>query len=253
MLGKHRISEIRKLHQKKFRLEQGLFLAEGAKIVPEMLKAGFPVQHLFATADWTQKHASLLENIAFESVDARDLEAISLLQTPQEVLAICPIPEPVLPQWKPGMQILVLDAIRDPGNLGTLMRLADWFGFDAIVASDDTVEWTNPKVVQASMVSFIRLRPVYTSLPAWFSGQAGMNVLATDLEGSNLYTHTYDPHGALILSNEAHGLSSNLKPFIHHTLHIPKGHASGIAAESLNVATAAAVVMGEFHRRLTFH
>lgn len=253
MLGKNRISTIQKLHQKKFRMQENLFIAEGAKIVPEILRSSFGVSQVIATQTWIEKNQDLLQNQVVEVALPQDLEKISTLSTAPEVLAICNIPEETVPEYSPGSFVLLLDAIRDPGNLGTIIRLADWFGVSAIIASSDCVEWTNPKVIQATMGSFIRIRPQYTDLQAYIEGlPKGCAVRAADLEGENLYTANYSPNGCLILSSESHGLSAYLESLVNGKLHIPRGMDSTGQTESLNVATAAAIFLGEFIRRRSF-
>lgn len=251
MLGKNRISTLRKLHQKKHRAEENLFLAEGAKIVGELLRNGSLPVEVFALKSWTQKLDNQSINVELTEISEADMQRISTLVTPSEVLAVCrfPIEKPFEPT-KENL-ILVLDSIRDPGNLGTLIRLADWFGFDAVIASKDTVEWTNPKVIQASMGSFLRLQPQYVQLSDFFLSHPGLPVLATELKGENLYTSQFKPSGCFVLSNESHGLSKELRPFIQKSLHIPAFHKSADGAESLNVATAGAIILSEIARRRT--
>lgn len=251
MLGKNRISTLRKLHQKKHRAEEHLFLAEGAKIVGELLRDGTLPIEVLALKSWTQKLENHNLNIELTEISEADMQRISTLVTPSEVLAVCRFPNEELLEPTEKSLILVLDSVRDPGNLGTLIRLADWFGFDAIIASMDTVEWTNPKVIQASMGSFLRLQPKYVHLSDFFLSHPGLPVIATELSGENLYTSQFKPSGCFVLSNESHGLSEELRPFIHQSLHIPAFHKSAVGAESLNVATAGAIILSEIARRRT--
>ena len=253
MLGKNRISTIQKLHQKKFRMQENLFIAEGSKIVPEILQSDFTGVQVIATQHWIEQNQEILQNQAVEVALQQDLEKISTLSTAPEVLAICKIPLENPPGYSPGNFVLVLDAIRDPGNLGTIIRLADWFGVSAIIASHDCVEWTNPKVIQATMGAFIRIRPQYADLQKYIEGlPQDCSVMAAELEGDNLYTANFSADGCLILSSESHGLSPYLEPLINGKLHIPRGLESSGQTESLNVATAAAIFLGEFTRRRAF-
>ena len=252
MLSKNRLRDLLLIHQKKHRELEGLFLAEGAKIVPELLRSNFPVNEIFALQSWVDLNKALLSkrSIPFTVITQQDLERLSQLQTPQEVIALCSKPNEDQPILKSGALYLFLDSIRDPGNMGTLIRLADWFGIDAIFASNDCVEWTNPKVIQASMGSFIRMRPKYVDSVS-FLKEASLicPVYATDLEGENIYTASFKPEGLLIISNEAHGLNPALEKLVSKKIHIPAAPKVGGTAESLNAAIAAAVVLGEFYRQ----
>lgn len=253
MLGKNRISTIQKLHQKKFRMQENLFIAEGSKIVPEILRSDFGVAQVIATQSWIEKNQVILQDQIVEVAQPQELEKISTLSTAPEVLAICNIPEESIPEFSTQSLVLLLDSIRDPGNLGTIIRLADWFGVSAIIASPDCVEWTNPKVIQATMGSFLRIRPQYADLQMFIQKLPKQcAVMAADLEGENLYTSSFSPEGCLILSSESHGLSAYLEPLVNGKLHIPRGLESTGKTESLNVATAAAIFLGEFTRRRAF-
>lgn len=253
MLSKNRISTIQKLHQKKFRVQENLFIAEGPKIVPEILSSTISPIQVIATQQWIDNNQKILKNQQVEVALPQDFEKISTLATAPEVLAICSMPIDPQPNYSAGSFILLLDAIRDPGNLGTIIRLADWFGVDAIVASNDCVEWTNPKVIQASMGSFIRIRPYYTNLQSFIETLPQYcPLLAADLVGDNLYISSFIPEGCLVLSSESHGLSEYLENLITRKIHIPRGLNSSQKTESLNVATAAAIFLSEFTRRRAF-
>lgn len=250
MLSKNRISTIQKLHQKKFRVQENLFIAEGTKIVPEIISSGFGNPQVIGTEKWISSNQNILQGIHTEVAETLELEKISTLSTAPEVIAICTIPTQEIPVCEPGKLYLILDAIRDPGNMGTIIRLADWFGVDGIIASEDCVEWSNPKVIQSTMGAFIRIRPIYTDLSLFIESiDSQMPVMAADLEGENLYSSDFLPEGCLILSSESHGLSAYLEPLINRKLHIPRGLNSSGKTESLNVATAAAIFLGEFTRR----
>ena len=250
MLSKNRISTIQKLHQKKFRVQENLFIAEGSKIVPEILSSGFGSPQVIGTEKWIASNQQILQGIQIEVAEEMELEKISTLSTAPEVIAICTIPAQEIPVCQPGKLYLILDAIRDPGNMGTIIRLADWFGVDAIIASEDCVEWSNPKVIQSTMGAFIRIRPSCTNLKTFIESiHSQMPIFAADLEGENLYGSNFLPEGCLILSSESHGLSAYLEPLINRKLHIPRGLNSSGKTESLNVATAAAIFLGEFTRR----
>jgi TrmH family RNA methyltransferase len=252
MLSKNRLRDLSQLHQKKHREQDELFLAEGAKIVPELLHSNFPVNEIFALQNWVNLNQALLSkrSIPVSVITQQDLERLSQLQNPQEVIALCSKPKVEQVKLNKGALYLFLDSIRDPGNMGTIMRLADWFGIDAVYASDDCVEWANPKVIQASMGSFIRMRPQYVE-SVGFLKETSLRcpVYATDLEGENIYSSSFKPEGMLIISNEAHGLNPALENWVSQKIHIPAAPKEGGMAESLNAAIAAAVVLGEFYRQ----
>jgi TrmH family RNA methyltransferase len=252
MLSKNRLRDLLQIHQKKHREQVGLFLAEGVKIVPELLRSNFPVNEIFASQNWIDQNKAIISkrSIPFSVITQQDLERLSQLQTPQELIALCSKPKDDQTPLKTGALYLFLDSIRDPGNMGTIMRLADWFGIDAIFASDDCVEWTNPKVIQASMGSFIRMRPQYVDAVSFLQDAClDLPIYATDLEGDNIYKSSFKPEGMLIISNEAHGLNPELEKWVSKKIHIPAAPKEGGMAESLNAAIAAAVVLGEFYRQ----
>ena len=252
MLGKNRLRELQQLHQKKFREQQELFLAEGEKIVPELIRSDFPVKEIFALGGWLDKNRAFIANAGIEATEItrQDLERLSQLQSPQEVIALCAVPKETVPTVEKHQLVLLLDSIRDPGNMGTLLRLADWFGLDAVFASNDSVEWSNPKVIQATMGSFIRMRPVYVDAVEMLKKAAGhYPVYAADLEGENLYSGEFPAEGMIIISNEAHGLHPDLESLISRKLHIPAFPKNGRQPESLNAAMAGAIMLGEFSRR----
>ena len=252
MLSKNRLRDLLQIHQKKHREEQNLFFAEGVKIVPELLHSDFPVNEIFAIQQWIDKNQELLSysTIPLTAISQQDLERLSQLQKPQEVIALCSKPIDAEPKLKSGSLYLFLDAIRDPGNMGTLLRLADWFGLEAVFASNDCVEWSNPKVIQASMGSFIRTRPVYVDGLHFLQDSSLLfPIYATDLVGENLYKTSFKPEGILIISNEAHGLNPEFEKWVSKKIHIPAAPKEDGMAESLNAAIAAAVVLGEFYRQ----
>lgn len=249
MLSKNLIKSIRKLHQKKYRLQEAKFIAEGSKIVSEVLRCGYAVDHVFATKAWIDAF-KLTGNIThhIEQAEPEELQQISCLQTVPDVLCVCPIPSQIQTRSSSGLSVY-LDSVRDPGNLGTILRLADWFNIDAVYTSPDTVEWTNPKCIQATMGSFLRIVPQVVSLEDLAGLKATTPFYAADLQGENLFTAAFAPNGILIVSSESHGLSENLEPLINTRLTIPKYRNTDSGAESLNVASALAIFLAEFNRR----
>ena len=256
MISKNQIKFIRQLEQKKFRHREGLFVAEGTKVVGDLLKAGYIPHSLYATPDWIASH-SVAE--ATEVTDD-ELTRLSFQQHPQQVLALFPIPEPAeklstvrsalpLGSSKNCQLSIALDSVQDPGNLGTIIRIADWFGISNIICSEDTVDAYNPKVVQATMGSIARVNIIYTNLLELLDGlPADFPVYGTLLDGENIYTQELTPHGLIIMGNEGNGISDAVRQRVNRRLLIPDFH-NGDTADSLNVAIATAITCSEFRRR----
>ena len=233
------------MEQKKFRHREGLFVAEGTKVVGDLLKAGYIPHSLYATPDWIASH-SVAE--ATEVTDD-ELTRLSFQQHPQQVLALFPIPEPADLSPLTSHLSLLLDGVQDPGNLGTIIRIADWFGISNIICSEDTVDAYNPKVVQATMGSIARVNIIYTNLLELLDGlPADFPVYGTLLDGENIYTQELTPHGLIIMGNEGNGISDAVRQRVNRRLLIPDFH-NGDTADSLNVAIATAITCSEFRRR----
>lgn len=254
MLSKNQIKFVNSLKQKKYREEHKLFIAEGAKIVPELLASDIRVKQVFATSQFLRKHEIAGHIERFEIKEA-ELERISALMTPNEALALCEIPERMLEAGALKDKLtLVLDDIKDPGNLGTIIRIADWFGIDDIVCSNTSVDAFNPKVVQATMGSIARIKLYYTSLPDFIRKQKeenGLHVFGALLEGENIYSKPLASKGLIVIGNESNGISEELKSLITDKISIPSfSHHKQSAgeAESLNAAIATAVICSEFRR-----
>ena len=245
MISKNQIKFIRQLEQKKFRHREGLFVAEGTKVVGDLLKAGYIPHSLYATPDWIASH-SVAE--ATEVTDD-ELTRLSFQQHPQQVLALFPIPEPADLSPLTSHLSLLLDGVQDPGNLGTIIRIADWFGISNIICSEDTVDAYNPKVVQATMGSIARVNIIYTNLLELLDGlPADFPVYGTLLDGENIYAQELTPHGLIIMGNEGNGISDAVRQRVNRRLLIPDFH-NGDTADSLNVAIATAITCSEFRRR----
>ena len=240
MLSKNQIKFIHQLKRKKHRLEQGLFLAEGIKLVEELLRSELKVHKLYATAEYETP----VSIVPVEVISERELKSISDFTSPNQVLGIFEIPaekEPV----RQGLTVL-LDGINDPGNLGTILRLCDWFGVEQLVCSPNTVDCYNSKVVQASMGSLARVSVAYCDLLA-FIQEERRPVYGTFLDGENLYETSLDPEAVLILGNEANGISKEVEKLVFKKLTIPQ-FGSKKNTESLNVAMATAIFLSEFRR-----
>lgn len=255
MISKAVIKQVRALHLKKFREQSGLFLVEGPKIVHELLRSeGWKVSDLFALPSWTPPPGPALPNINI--VSEKELEQLSGLQHPNKVLAIVEIPKSLhqISNIPSEGLYLVLDQIQDPGNLGTIIRIADWFGISGLFCSADTVDCFNSKVVQASMGSIFRIPVHYGSLPDLLvknSEGPKLPVFGTHLNGDNIFQANLSDKGLIIMGNEGRGVNPLLKPFINKSLLIPSKSICGDGADSLNVAIATGIVCAEFFSRTT--
>jgi TrmH family RNA methyltransferase len=242
MLINRHIKLLNQINQKKNRLELGLFAAEGIKSVRELIEGGMVLKYLFATSEYENNFHSE----ALVTVDAATLKKLSNLKTPSGVLGVFEIPQkPLL--IRSGLT-LVLDEINDPGNLGTIIRLCDWFGVDQLVCSKNTVDCYNPKVVQASMGSLARVSIAYCDLEEFLKND-GRTVYGTFLKGNSIYQCDLKPDMILIMGNEANGISSGIEKLVTDRITIP-GFGKEHKTESLNVATATAVILSEFCRRM---
>ena len=237
MLSKNQVKLIQKLHQKKYRNELNLFIVEGKKSINEFLQAGYTPQLLIATEAFT---ASVPQHL-ITPVSKDELRKVSTLQNPDEGLAIFQ-----QPKHKGILQegvIVALDNVQDPGNLGTIIRLCDWFGVETLLCNTQTVDCYNPKVVQASMGSLTRVAVHYLDLAAFLTTTA-LPVYTMDLEGENLYTATFPKDCILILGNEANGISSEVRALSNEVITIPR-FSQHQRTESLNVAMAGAIILSE--------
>ena len=237
MLTHHTIKTLQSLDKKKFRQKYNLFLVEGNKIIRELPKSGFKVKEIYSIDP---------SEIDFPSIDAieispADLKKISFLQNPKDSVAVCEIKEQeILASVK---RRIVLDGIQDPGNMGTIIRLADWFGIEEIICSTDTVDFYNPKVIQATMGSFTRVNIVYTDLVEFLSDQSVSN-LATDMEGENIFQMEFPEAFNLILGNEGNGMRPETDRLATQKITIPR-FGQNKNTESLNVAMATGIMLGQ--------
>ena len=243
MISKNRISQIRKLHAKKFRDESGLFLVEGYKSVEMLCSSDFVVEEIFATENALQDNALWLRTLSPTLVTAEEMSRISTMQTPPELLAIAQQRQ-ALPDIPTDSPIIALDHISDPGNLGTIVRTADWFGIRHVVCSPDCVEFYNPKVIQATMGSFAHVYVHKTDLPSFLKRESNRRrVLGTFLNGEDIGQFAFQSSDIVVIGNESNGISEEVSRAVTHRITIPS-HAQGRdTAESLNAAVAAAVVM----------
>lgn len=241
MISKSQLKYVRQLELKKYRRREGVFVAEGPKVVGDLLQAGFRVTQLFATTDWMAAHPDKTA----QAMSEEELCKLSFLQHPQQVLGVFKMPAARTNILSAPGPWLALDGVQDPGNLGTIIRIADWFGIDSIFCSEDTADAWNPKVVQATMGSIARVNIVYTDL-AELIKKSGKVVYGTLLDGTNIYEEELSADGIFVMGNEGNGISLPIRQLVTHRLLIPRYHEG---PESLNVAIATAITCAELRRR----
>lgn len=231
VISKNKIKLIHSLETKKGREKAGLFVAEGPKVVNDLLHAGFTAENIFE--------------------DIEDIKKISFLQHPQSMLGVFKLPRNEhYTEFSITQLVLALDGVQDPGNLGTIIRVADWFGIKDIFCSLDTADCWNPKVVQATMGSIARVQLHYVDLNKMVESlPADYPIYATLLDGENIYKQELSQHGMIVMGNEGKGISPILRTKINRKLYIPNYSSNEDTAESLNVAIATSIVCAEFRRR----
>ncbi len=240
LVSKSQTKLITSLQQKKYRTQHGLFVAEGPKVIAELLHEGLKLHSFFST------NPAEIKALNHFVVSEADLKKISFLTTANTSLAVFEIPKTKL--FKDTGLIVALDAVRDPGNLGTIIRLCDWFGVQQILCSEDTADCFNPKVVQATMGSLARVAVHYVSLSEYFE-KTTLPIFGGFMEGKNIYTEKLPKDGIVVMGNEANGISEEILQQITHKLTIPRfGNIQ--KTESLNVATATAILLSEFRRAI---
>jgi RNA methyltransferase, TrmH family len=226
MVSKNQIKLITSLVQKKYRKEHQLFIAEGEKVIHELLQSDFELKNLYCTKPMFTRILEPIKTIVSDT----DLKKISALTTANDCLGV----------------ILALDDIRDPGNLGTIIRLCDWFGINQIICSDQTVDIYNPKVIQATMGSISRVNVNYVNLEDYLS-ETKATIFGTFMDGENIYKKQLPQNGIIVLGNEANGISETIEKLVTQKIAIPR-FGNMQVTESLNVATAAAIILSEFRR-----
>ena len=237
-LSKNHIKLITSLSQKKYRQKHKLFVVEGVKVVQEFLNSSYELEIVFSTdTDFSSTNK-------FIEVTDQELKKITSLKNPNKVLAIFKIPNQINPIM--GGLILALDSINDPGNLGTIIRLCDWFGIEQLVCSNETVDCFNSKVVQASMGSLTRVAISYLDLKKYLQN-ASVPIFIADMDGLNVYKTKLPDSALLVLGNEANGISEDIKQLVTTKITIPR-YGAFQQTESLNVATASAILLSEFRR-----
>ena len=272
MLSKNQIKLIKSLESKKNRKREGLFVAEGPKVVGDLLRAGYQPHSIFNTgkcSTFNVQHSTFNVQCSTFNVTDDELRRISFLQHPQQVLAVFHIPEqpspithhpsPISHQpssiihhpsaigHQPSSLALALDGVQDPGNVGTIIRIADWFGITDIYCSPDTADVYNPKVVQATMGSLAHVHIIYCDLVALLR-ESTIPVYGTLLDGQDIYTQDLSQEGIIVMGNEGNGISPEVRQLVSHKLLIPNFNPNTETAESLNVAIATAITCSEFRR-----
>ena len=250
MLSKGKVKYIHSLEMKKYRNELNAFVAEGNKLVADMMFA-FECELILAKPSWMAMQGNIPAKELLEAED-EDIRKASFLKNPQDVLAVFKRPVWSLEDADPANQLIIaLDGIQDPGNLGTIIRLADWFGIEHIVCSQDTADVFSPKTVQATMGALVHVKVHYTDLQAYLQAQHEKKIplYGTFLDGENMYTKELSGTGILIMGNEGNGIRPDIEALVNEKLYIPNYPQERETSESLNVAIATAVVCAEFRRR----
>jgi len=239
-ISKNQLKLITSLSQKKYRQKHDLFIAEGIKVLNELLNSTFEIETLFCTDDFE----TTISEKKVVRISETELKKVSTLKSPNKALGVFKIPKEKAVK-NSGLTI-ALDAINDPGNLGTIIRLCDWFGVTQLVCSKDTVDCYNQKVVQASMGSLTRVSIHYTDLENYIT-KSNLDTFIADMDGENVYKTKLPKEGILIMGNEANGVSEEIKSLLQYKISIPR-FGETQETESLNVATATAILLSEFKR-----
>ena len=254
MPGKNTIKLIKSLALKKYRTKEGLFLVEGDKLVLELLNTCLQLKDLIVTEDFSIPDENKLRNVEkLTRTKHSEIKKASLLKSPQNSLAICRIPEAkALPNELNGTFSVYLDGIQDPGNLGTIIRICDWFGIQQLFCSPDTVDHYNPKVIQASMGSFKRIHIWKSEFKeiARIAESSGTITFGAFMDGENIYSQDLPKNALLVMGNEGNGIRKEVEDLINKRLSIPNLSTQKEKAESLNVSVATAIICSEFKRKI---
>jgi len=240
MLGKQKVKYIQSLGQKKFREQEGLFIAEGPKIIKELLEPeAANIRQLFAVKEWIEENKQLLNDVEIIEVADFELEKISQLATPNKVLALVQQFDVAVNIITKGGITLVLDNLQDPGNLGTIIRIADWFAIEQVVCSNDSADMYNPKVIQSTMGSIARVKIFYTDIEKWLITNKNVRIYAAAMEGKDINTMKKLQEGIIVIGNESKGISPEIMSLVNVKITIPQRG----KAESLNAAVAAGIIL----------
>lgn len=248
MISKARIKDLKAFHQPKFRQIYNKFIAEGDKVCIELLKnPKYSIDQVYITEGYEGKFVKYLREKAInvEIINAREMAQISLLKTPTEIFILLDKKEDDFKDWlSETASIIYLDGVQDPGNVGTIIRMADWFGIDAVVRSEDSADFFNPKVVQATMGSMVNVHLITSKLEAFASSEKP--IFGTFMEGENIHTQTVPKGAIMVMGSEGKGISPSNEALIHHKITIPGS--TGKVAESLNVAVAAGIICAAWQK-----
>lgn len=248
MISKAKIKWIRSLGERKYRQEYNQFVAEGPKLVGELMRVNRPV-YVAAYAEWVETHRQDLKGVDVDVVTREELQRASFLRAPQGVIAVFSMPQHELnSEWTEQELLLALDGVQDPGNMGTIVRLASWFGIRHVVCSMDTADIYNPKAVQATMGALARVEIHYTDLQN-FLRNVNSPIYGTFLDGEDLYQKNLSQCGVIVMGNEGKGISQPIADCVTHRLLIPPYPADALPTDSLNVAMATGIICAEFRRR----
>ena len=256
MISKNTIKLIKSLSKKKYRQKENLFLVEGDKNVLEVLNSDYKVVRLLATKGFISKHQSTV-NLAnlVDEIEPEEIKKLSLLMNPQNCIAICAFQKVKnLPASFHNNLTVYLDEIQDPGNLGTIIRICDWFGINQLFCSPETADFYNPKVIQASMGSFCRVKTWYCSYKNIIdlANHSNAEIIGAFLEGQNIYTATIPEKTLLVIGNEGNGINPEMESFIHKKITIPSFAVNNNGAESLNAGIATGIICAEIKRRHSY-
>ncbi len=243
MLSRNDIKRVKSLQQKKFRDEYGLFVAEGYRLVDQILAGSFEIVELYHTEKFTTNQKIDANLIA---ISESEMSRISGLATPSPILAVVKYPAYPMNADPARELVLALDTVQDPGNMGTIIRLADWFGVNHVVCSHGCADAFAPKTIQATMGAIANVKVHYVDLTEWLANQKGCPVYGAFMDGENIYSMEKKQTGIIIMGNEGNGISKTVERFISHRIHIPSFAMGREKVESLNVAMATAIVLSEF-------
>jgi RNA methyltransferase, TrmH family len=250
MISKSKISQIRLLHQKKFREQENLFIVEGIKSCLELFQSKLEVIETFITENVMAKFSKYLEKISFQTISESEMEKISCLKTTPEILCIVKIPQYKPADFQKNLPIIVLDEIKDPGNLGTIIRTADWFGLDQIFCSKNCVEFSNPKAIQATMGSFTRVKIVYGEILTFLNQENNRICSGMLMDGDPIHQIKFNRNDIIVIGSESHGISQPVIEKLNQKIHIPHYISKSEVAESLNASVASGILLYELSKQL---
>ena len=251
MISKSKISQIRLFHQKKHREAESTFIVEGTKSYFELQKSQLDVIEIYATEKWISENPlNSEEKNKIQLISDKEMEKISCLTTAPEILCLVKTPYFSVNQFDNNKPIIVLDDIKDPGNLGTIIRTADWFGINQILCSENSVEFTNPKTIQATMGSFCRVTMVYGDILNFISTHSNRVSYGMFMDGFPIDKQNFSQNDILVIGSESHGISSEVATLIQQKITIPHFHNSPNTAESLNASIASGILLYEYGKKL---